>query len=237
MGAVVGAALAVVWVVWMRTRTPPCPGAVTLEFHPPLAEPGRYQIKLDWDDGKPCTVTVSVPLDGTKSGKDKTGCGMAVELRTLVQAGSASISGLTFAAAPARFKLNVKRNSETVYDTALEPKYAPYETLRADNAHFCGDRALVQPACVRGSSECAPFPASCSGPEACAKAQACCLTPEWAKDFGPRAGTECTSVDNCFAHLGHIGCHLDADCPSGMRCGDSSLAADFSPSILVCQAR
>jgi hypothetical protein len=237
MGAIVGAALAVTWVIWMRTRTPPCPGAVTLEFHPPLGEAGRYRIELGRDGAKPCALSFTIPLGSSAKGQEKTGCGMALELHTLLQGGSESVSGLTFAAAPPRFKLSVKRNEEAVYDTELEPKYAPYETTRAEDRHFCGDRALVLPACVRGSAECAPFPASCSGPEGCSKNQACCLTPEWARDFGPRAGSECTSVNNCFAHLGHIGCHADADCPAGMACADHSLAADFSPTVSVCVGR
>jgi hypothetical protein len=237
MGAIVGAALAITWVIYIRTRATPCPGAVTLEFHPPLADPGNYRIQLTWDGGKPCELAVAVPLDGSAKDRAKTGCGMALQLRTQVQDGKASISGLTFAAAPERFKLSVHRNGEAVYDTDVAPKYAPYETSRAEDRHFCGDRALVLPPCLRGSSECAPFPANCTGPEGCGPKQACCLTPEWGKDFGPKAASECSSANGCFAHLGHLGCHLDADCPADMRCADASLSADFSPSVLVCQGR
>jgi hypothetical protein len=239
MGAIVGGALAITWVVYIRTRATPCPGAVTLEFHPPLADPGSYRIQLSWDGGKPCELTVAVPLASDSAVKDhaRTGCGMALQLHTQVQDGKASVSGLTFAAAPEHFKLQVKRNGEAVYDTDLTPKYAPYETRRAENAHFCGDRALVLPPCVRGSSECAPFPASCTSPADCGPKQACCLTPEWGRDFGPKAGSECTSANGCFAHLGHLGCRTDSDCPADMRCGDKTIAADFSPSVLVCQGR
>jgi hypothetical protein len=238
MGAIVGIALAVTWVIWIRTRATPCPGAVTLEFHPPLADPGSYRIDLSWEGGKPCQLTVDLPLDNSAAQqRPKTGCGMAVQLRTQVQDGQASVSGLSFAAAPERFKLTVLRNQEAVYDAELTPKYAPYETTRAEDSHFCGNRALVLPPCVRGSSECSPFPARCDGPQACGSKKVCCLTPEWGRDFGPQAASECSSANSCFAHLGHVACHGDTDCPANMRCGDASFANDFSAPILVCQAR
>jgi hypothetical protein len=237
MGAIVGAALAVSWVIWIRTRATPCPGAVTLEFHPPLADPGSYLVQLSWQGAKPCAFTVVLPLDSTAKKLEKPGCGMAIQLRTQVQDGQASITGLSFAAAPEHFKLQVLRNQESIYDVALDPRYAPFETARSEDTHFCGDRARVVPPCLRGSSECAPFPVICDGPEDCTPQKACCLTPEWGRDFGPKAASECTSQSSCFAHLGHLACHSDTDCPSDMRCGDSSLAADFSPAVLACQNR
>jgi hypothetical protein len=237
MGAIVGATLAITWVIFIRTRATPCPGAVTLEFHPPLADPGSYRIQLTWDGRKPCELTIAVPLASPAKDHARTGCGIALELRTQVQDGKASISGLTFAAAPERFQLRVSRDGEAVYQTDVVPKYAPYETSRAQDGHFCGDRALVLPTCVRGSSECAPFPTRCTGPEDCGPKQACCLTPEWGRDFGPKAASECTSANGCFTHLGHLGCHADADCPPDMRCGDAALSADFSPAVLACQSR
>src|SRR4051812_43921181 len=117
LGAIVGAALAIVGVIWVRTRATPCPGAVTLEFHPPLADPGSYQIQLSWQGIKPCTLTVHLPLDPKQRSGEKTGCGMALQLRTQVQDERASIAGLTFAASPARFRLHIKRDSEPIYDT------------------------------------------------------------------------------------------------------------------------
>jgi len=237
LGAIVGAALAIAFVIWSRTRATPCPGAVTLEFHPPLADPGIYRIQLSWEDAKPCQFTVELPLASTAQDRAKTGCGMALELRTQVQAGHASIAGLTFAAAPARFQLQVKRGGEPIYDAELVPQFAPYATTRAENKHFCGERALVVPSCLRGSSECSPFPARCTGPQDCQPKQACCLTPEWGRDFGPLAASECSSESSCISHLGHLACHADDDCPRGMRCGDSSLAAEFSKPVSVCQNR
>ena len=100
LGAIVGAALAISWVIYIRTRAVPCPGAVTLEFHPPLADPGKYRIQLIGASATACDFTVALPLDGSAKEHAKTGCGMALQLRTQVQDGQASISGLTFAAAP-----------------------------------------------------------------------------------------------------------------------------------------
>jgi len=237
MGAIVGALLAVTAVVWLRTRKPPCPGAVTVELHPPLAEPGNYQLELSWAGRAPCNFDFTVPLSVDLAHRQKTGCGFAIQLQTRVQAGAATVAGLTFAAAPERFKLRVRRNQEAIYDTELEPTYAPYETTRADDKHFCGDRALVEPPCLRGSSECAPFPASCLAPADCGASRVCCLTPEWARDYGPRAGSECTTSTSCFAHLGHLACRADGDCPSDMSCRDTSFEREFSPAPRACESR
>ena len=221
--------------IWIRTRATPCPGAVTLEFHPPLVERGSYHLQLSWDGVNPCQFTVELPLAASAKERAKTGCGMALELRTRVQDEQVSVTGLTFAAAPARFRLQLRRDLEPIYDTLLEPQFAPYRTTRAEDKHFCGERALLLPQCLRGSSACAPFPARCTGPEDCQPKQACCLTPEWGRDFGARAASECSSTNSCIAHLGRLACHLDSDCPSGMRCGDTSLAGEFSKPVSVCQ--
>ena len=50
LGAIVGAGLAISAVIWLRTRATPCPGAVTLEFHPPLADSGSYRIQLEFGE-------------------------------------------------------------------------------------------------------------------------------------------------------------------------------------------
>lgn len=234
LGGIVGAALAITGVIWFRTRAIPCPGAVTLEFHPPLSDNGSYRIELGWDGAKPCAFTIALPLDPKRGMGEKTGCGMALQVRTQVQEQRATVTGLTFAAAPARFKLQIKRDGEPIYDTQLEPQFAPYPTLRAEDKHFCGDRALVLPQCLRGSSECAPFPVRCTGPQECQDKRACCLTPEWGRDFGPQAASECTTTSSCLSHLGRLACHSDIDCPPGMHCGDASLAKDFAKPVLVC---
>ena len=234
MGAIVGAALAIGGVVWLRTRAKPCPGAVTLEFHPPLADPGRYLFRLTGPELKPCEFAISLPLSGTAEAPS--GCGMARELRTQVRDGQVTINELTFAAAPEHLALQVRRDQELIYDLALTPQYAPYPTARAENKRFCGDRARVVPTCLRGSSECEPFPTRCTGPEGCTQGQSCCLTPEWGRDFGPRAASECASKSSCFAHFGQLACHADADCPKDLHCTKGTLAASFSAAVLTCQA-
>jgi hypothetical protein len=235
MGAIVGAILAVTVVVWLRTRATPCPGAVSIEFHPPLADPGSYGFRLQWASAPPCELTVSVPQSSAPT--PARGCGMARQLRTQVRDGQVSIAELTFAAAPERFHLRVTRNSEALYDLDLEPKYAPYPTLRADDKHFCGDRARVVPGCLRGSSECEPFAIGCVGPASCARPELCCLTPDWGKDFGPRAASECATKNSCFSHFGHLVCRSDSDCPADLRCAPSPVASEFTPLVQTCESR
>ena len=219
----------------MRTRATPCAGAVTIEFHPPLADPGIYQFELSGPDLEPCAFSVSLPQAHGEKGTSA--CRLPRELRTQMRDAHVSISELTFAAAPEHFELQVERNGEHIYRADLEPKYAPYPTARAENERFCGDRARVVPACLRGSSECQPFPATCLGPEGCPHGQACCLTPEWGRDFGPKAASECAARASCFAHFGQLACHTDDDCPADLRCKSSALAADFSPAVLTCVHR
>jgi len=235
IGAVVGAVLAITWVVWMRTRPKPCLGAVTVEFHPPLADAGSYRVRLGLDDGKVCEFAIALPLLPNAPLKQP-GCGMPVALATQVSGTQSSIASLTFAAAPEHFRLWLARDGETQYDSELSPHYAPYATTRAEDRHFCGDRARVLPSCLRGSAECAPFPVNCD-PHSCSAGQRCCATPEWGRDFGPHAATECTSARSCFSHFGHLLCQTDSDCPSDMRCDDASFAADFRTSLLGCRPR
>lgn len=228
-----GALLAVSWVVWSRVRAAPCPGAVTIEFHPPLSDPGTYTFQLGLGARRPCEFSLALPK--SEHPAPATGCDMARGLRTQVRDGAVSIAALTFAAAPEHFHFRLTRNAEPLYDLELQPKYAPYETTRADDPHFCGDRARLVPACLRGSSECEPFPASCAEPHACAHGQACCLTPEWGRDFGPHAASECASHSSCLAHFGHLVCQTNSDCPQGMRCTDSAIARSFTPAIRTCE--
>ena len=233
LGGVIGALLALAGVIWLRTRAVPCPGAVTLEFHPPLEAPGRYRFELLGVGREPCEFAVALPTNSSSVAPSS--CGMARELRTQVRDGEASIAALTFAAAPERFTLRVKRDEELIYDRAIVPKYAPYPTLRAENKRFCGDRARVVPECVRGSSECAPFPARCTGPNECPRGQACCLTPEWGRDFGARAASECATQSSCLSHLGQLACHADGDCPGDLHCQSTALATEFSPAVMSCR--
>lgn len=233
-GAVAGALLALIWVVWTRVREAPCPGAVTVEFHPPLPSPGQYRFWLGLPDRPPCEFEVTLP--GAER-KTSAGCGLARELKTVVRGRETSLVALNFGAAPDRFELRIRRGRELVYDVTLSPKYAPYPTLRTENRRLCGDRARVVPACLRGSSACAPFPARCTGPAECGPGQSCCLTPEWGLEFGVTAASECQSSRDCLAHFGHIGCHSDADCSADQRCQATALARDYTPRVLTCQNR
>ena len=232
-----GALAAVVFMGWLfyTKLVPSCPGAVFVEFHPPLSEPGPFHFRLRLDDIKDvCEFDVPLPVPERV---DTSHCKMAVALKTLNRGKHASVAGLTFAAAPKHFALKVSRAGEALYDTALDPHYSPYPTKREENKRFCGEQAFVQPACVRGSSECAPFATSCDGPEDCDKHQVCCGSPESARDYGKALASECSSRRRCQERYGHVGCHVDSDCAADERCGDDGASAEFKPPLLACQPR
>lgn len=223
--------------VWLRFRPPPCTGGLFIELHPPLSEPGPYRFRIALDAGaKPCEFSVPLPLPA-KSVLDTKHCGLTMELRTLARGERTSIVGLALGASPKHFQFRVERNGEALYDARLEPKYTPYPTRREDNKRFCGEQAFVKPDCLRGSSECAPFPAACSGPEACAKSKVCCVSPEWGRDYGVNAASECSSARSCLDRFARIACRVDADCPKDMACDDTSLANEFKPSVIACRPR
>jgi hypothetical protein len=234
-----GAACAVLvvggWVAWERLRPPPCPGGVFLEFHPPLSEPGPYHFRVALAGAeKPCEFDVPLPV---KEAINTAPCHMALDLKTRSQAGKVSILGLTFGASPQRLTLQVKRNGELLYDTPIVPHYTPYPMRREENKRFCGEQAFVEPACVRGSSACAPFPVSCGAEAKCPAKKVCCVSPEWGKDYGPLAASECSSRQGCFDRLGHIACHADSECPSDMVCDDTSMQNEFTPALTVCRQK
>ncbi|MFZ5893189.1 MAG: hypothetical protein ACOY0T_19170 [Myxococcota bacterium] len=235
---VLGALAAVLfmgWLFWVKLAPARCPGGVFVEFHPPLSEPGPFQFSVRLDDNpEACEFAVPLPVPERV---DTSHCKMAVELKTLNRGKHASISGLTFAAAPKSFQLKVTRGGEALYDTKVEPHYSPYPTKREENKRFCGEQAFVQPKCVRGSSECAPYKASCDGPEDCDKHQVCCGSPESARDYGKDLGTECSSRRRCLERYGHVGCHTDADCAADETCAEDSSSAEFKPVLLACQPR
>jgi hypothetical protein len=133
-------------------------------------------------------------------------------------------------------QFRISRAGELLYDAAISPKYTAYPTTREESKRFCGDRALVELACVRGSSVCAPFASSCDGPEDCPRGSVCCLDPDLAREHGPRAASECKSESRCLNGFAHIACHEAAECPKGMACSDTALAADFKTAIVGCGA-
>jgi hypothetical protein len=231
------AMLAMGFVFWERFRPPPCTGGVFVELHPPLSEPGPYQFRIALDTGAPpCEFSVPLPLPA-KSVVDTKHCGMATELKTRVQGEHASIVGLTFGAAPKHLRFQLKRAGEIIYDLGIDPHYTPYPVRREENKRFCGEQAFVKPACVRGSSGCAPFVASCTGPEACTSPKVCCVSPEWGRDYGVKAASECSFSRGCLNRFGSIACHADSDCPKDMVCDDKSISAEFKPVLVTCRPR
>jgi hypothetical protein len=232
LGAGLGVLLTGGYVVWKRLRPPPCTGAVFVELRPPLAAPGPYHFRLSLDDDeRGCAFDVQLPM---KRRVDTKACKMALTLETRVHGTTESILGLTIGAAPERFRFRVTRGSELIYDTELQPRYAPYATLREESKRFCGDRAFVKPECLRGSSQCAPYVAACSGPEVCGGGQVCCVSPDRAREYGAYAAAECSSQRSCLDRFAQIACRKDADCPSDMRCSDRSLAREFHQPLSVC---
>jgi hypothetical protein len=234
-GAVLGVAAMSGFVVWQRSRPAGCTGGVTIELRPPLGEPGTYRFRLVLDGIKqPCEFSVPWPIRGRV---DTSTCGHVVELRTRVQGAESKIAGLTVGAAPEAFEFRVMRGNEALYDTKITPTYGPYETPKEESRLFCGERALVVPACLRGSSGCAPFDPICDGPEDCSNGKACCASPDWGREYGPLAASECSGVRRCLDRFGFVACHADADCPPDMACTDTSLAKDFKRPLTACEPK
>jgi hypothetical protein len=234
---VLGALAAVLvmgFVMWRQLGPRPCTGGVFLEFRPPLAEPGPYRFRLELQDrAKPCEFSVALPPAGEI---DTSACEMALALKTRVQGTRHSIVGLTFGASPQNLKLRIDRGAERIYDVRVEPKYSPYPVRRGEDKRFCGEQAFVKPACVRGSSQCAPYRPTCDGPEDCPEHKVCCVSPEWGKEYGTQAASECVSARACLDRFARIACHESSACPKAMSCDDASLRAEFSEPILVCRA-
>ena len=235
LGASLGVLVMTGYVAWKRLRPPPCTGAVFVELRPPLLEPGPYRFVLTLDEGdRVCEFDVPLP---SKRPVDTKSCGMALALETRVQGTRSSIVGLTLGAAPEQLGFRVKRGAETIYDERVEPRYAPYATRREDSKRFCGDRAFVKPACIRGSSQCAPYPASCTGPDGCPQGKVCCVNPDQAREYGVHTGTECSSRRGCLDRFGQIACRADPDCKDGSRCTDETFGRYFEPAMRVCGDR
>lgn len=234
LGAI-AAVLVMAFVTWQRIRPPPCPGGVFVELHPPLSEPGPYRFRLHLDDAeKPCEFEVALPVSARV---DTSACKMAVALKTAKRGSHETVLGLTFAAHPERVKFEVLRQAEKIYDLTLTPQYSPYEVRREDDKRFCGEQARLQPQCLRESSECSPFPVVCDGPEDCGEHKVCCVSPEWGRDFGKLAASECSGRNACLDRLAHIACHEDGDCPRDMSCDDTSLGSEFKPALRACRQR
>jgi len=233
LGAI-AAMLVMSWVFWQRLGPRPCSGGLFIELHPPLAEPGLYRFRVAIDGTPPCEFAVPLPV---KADVDTKRCHWALELKTQTRGNQTTIAGLTVGAAPKWFQFQVKRNGESLYDTRVEPKYTPYPTQRHQNKRFCGEQAFVKPPCVRGSSECAPYRPMCSGPQDCPKPKACCVSPEWARDYGAKAASECGSTRGCLDRFALLACRADSDCPEDMACDDTSVASEFDPPLTTCRRK
>jgi hypothetical protein len=234
-GAIAGVVVMGGFVAWQRLRPPPCTGGVFLELRPPLAEAGPYHVKLELDGGpEVCEFELTLPV---RDAIDKQRCRRLLKIETRVQEGVTSLVGLTLGASPEKLSFQVTRGADTIYDTELTPRYSPYEVRREDERRFCGDRALLEPACRRGSPECLPFRPNCDGPEDCPEKRACCLNPEQGKEYGRQAASECRSRRGCLDGFGQIACHGDVDCPSDMACDDDSFARHFTEPVRVCRER
>ena len=233
LGGLAGLAVVGGWIAYQKLRPTPCPGGVFVEFKPPLLAPGPYQFRLELDDGDKLCVFEATPGGAAR----KIDCKRALEITSREQPSGQSIVGVAIAGDPERLRLAVKQGAAVVYDTMIEPTYAPYAVRREDDPRFCGDRAFVHPACRRGSPQCAPFAAACDGPEDCAAPKVCCASPEWGREYGVRAATECSSQRDCLDRFARVACHADADCGDDSVCDDASLAADFSPPLKACRKR
>jgi hypothetical protein len=232
-GAILGVFAMTGFLVWRRTQPGRCTGGVTFELHPPLGDPGSYHFVLSLDGiPQPCVFDVPLPVKGRV---DTSGCGHVVEMKTRVEGTTTKITGLTIGASPDELTLRVTRKGEVLYDTRVVPSYGPYETPREESRLFCGERALVTPPCVRGSSACWPYEPTCDGPEDCPVGKVCCLNPELGREYGASAATECTSRSRCLDGFGSAACHGDGDCPNQMTCSDSSLAKHFKRAVAACR--
>ena len=219
------------WLLWQAIRPTPCPGAVFVEFAPPLAAPGPYRFVVALDGGSPCAFEVPLPLAGAV---DTRACDVALDLTVRGEGEATVIAALAVGAAPRQVRLRVERAGEIVYDATMHPEYAKYPVRREDDPRLCGVRAHVAPACRRGTSQCAPFAPRCRAPTDCKKGQVCCVDPMLAREQGVGAAARCTTRATCEASLGTLACHQDRDCPSGRACNDHRFRAEFDPPVTTC---
>jgi len=233
LGAIAGAAVAVGWLLWSRMAPRACTGGVFMEFRPPLLQPGPYRFAVALDDEPPhCNFDVALPAGRPVN---IARCGWPLELQTRGMALDSGIVGLTVGASPKILHLKISRGEESIYDCQLQPEYAAEPTPRSESKRFCGPRARVTPQCIRGASQCSPFPANCAGPEDCPEGKICCVSPESGREFGYKSASQCRTKSYCIGRLAHIACHIDDDCPSGMTCSDSSFGNEFRPALRGCR--
>jgi hypothetical protein len=232
LGGVAGALAVAGWLVARRVGPPPCTGGVFVELAPPLSLPGLYRFELDLDGERTCAFVVPVPTDRVV---DTSSCQLELELSTRSEDGKEGIVGLAIGAAPERLGLRIRHGEELAFDALVTPTYSEYPMPRSEGRAFCGERATVRPACVRGSMQCAPFAAACDGPEDCSSGQICCVSADWAREHGARAATACLTERRCLERYADVACHAPGDCPRGARCDPAALRGEFRPELAVCR--
>ncbi len=232
LGALAALLVGGAWMAWKMSRPRPCSGALFVEFHPPLTRPGSYEFALQWQDEAPrrCELRVPLPPSGPV---DTRGCNVKTELLLEGTEAEPRIARLALGASPAEVRLRVTHGTERIYDAVLSPAYADYPTTREES--FCGPRALVEPACRRGTADCAPYPLVCDGPEDCGQGEICCVSRDWARESGARAGSHCTTTRRCLDRFASVACHDDTQCPTPMTCKDRSQSADFAAPVELCR--
>jgi len=232
MGGVAGVLLALGWLLWQATRPASCAGAVFVEFAPPLAAPGPYRFLIAGDTMTSCAFDVPLPLVGAV---DTSACDLALDLTVRGSGEHTLIAALTVGASPRELRLRVERAGELVYDATMRPQYAEYPARREDDPRFCGARSHVAPACLRGSSQCAPYAPRCRAPSDCDGEQVCCVDPLQAREHGAEAAARCTTERACESSYGALACRRDRDCPRHRPCDDQRFRGEFEPPVTTCR--
>lgn len=236
LGGVLAVVVVVVAVFISRAMPPPCLGAATISFRPPLLGPAAYDIALDLDARRTCLFRVEL---GERAKVLEQNCTAKWQLQVRGPAGQPAIVGMVISAAPEMMQLRVTRGAERIYDTSVTPQYLEADPgERGEVQDYCGQSTLLKPECIRGSSQCKPFATICDGPEDCPGTQACCAAPDWGMEYGAAHSMECTTRSACLSRIeSFIVCHADADCPKDMRCADESLAEDYEQKLQACAQR
>jgi hypothetical protein len=211
-------------------------GASTIAFRPPLLGPAKYDIAVHLDERRTCEFHVELADRAKVIGQE---CDLKWQLQVRGPTAQPAIVGVVISAAPEAMRLFVRRDEERIYDTRISPAYVEANPAeRGETPDFCGQSSLLKPDCIRGTSQCKPFVASCDGPEDCPGKQSCCAAPGWGMEYGAERSMECTSRSACLTRIeSFVICHEDADCPKDMACSDRSLEGDFDKTLLACAPR
>ncbi len=231
-GAVMAAVVVSGGVLASRAIPKPCTGATSVQFGPPLLGPATYHFDFELGSRGHCEFSVEL---NTRAKVLQHQCDTKFQLQLRGPPGEPAIVGVLLSESPTELGVRIRRLDETIYETVVTPLYA-VEAMRDGPDAFCGQSTLVKPECLRGSSQCKPFPVLCEGPEDCAEAGACCAAPGWGEQYGAERSMECTGRRACSSRIdSYVVCHQDTDCPKGMTCTDASLKDDFEKPLTVCE--